>query len=84
MMMVDPMLVRRKYIHEEGVFTMSRNSGILRKLLPRLHHMNILTEDLGTPNDLDHPEAKYMGLCCLGSDGMVRRIGMCPFAWQSF
>jgi hypothetical protein len=50
-------------------------SGILRRLLPKLHEHGILIGDLSYPHDPDDLEAKYMGLCRLGPESKVRRIG---------
>jgi DNA polymerase lambda len=51
-------------------------SGILKRLLPRLHEEGILTGDLGTPEDDGALEAKYMGICRRSPEDKMRRIGM--------
>ena len=39
-----------------------------------------MTEDLSYPSNQDDEEAKYMGLCRLGREGKMRRIGA-SFCW---
>ncbi|KAF8602211.1 Nucleotidyltransferase, partial [Ceratobasidium sp. AG-I] len=48
--------------------------GLLRKLLPILHGRKLVTHDLSSPDDDNELEAKYMGLCQLHSDTLMRRI----------
>ncbi|KAF8761588.1 DNA polymerase beta palm [Rhizoctonia solani] len=50
--------------------------GLLNKLLPVLHSQQLLSHDLAVPDDENDLEAKYMGLCQLHSDTLMRRIGM--------
>ncbi|KAH7333669.1 Nucleotidyltransferase [Rhizoctonia solani] len=48
--------------------------GLLNKLLPALHNQKLLSHDLAVPDDENELEAKYMGLCQLHSDTLMRRI----------
>ncbi|CAE6411940.1 unnamed protein product [Rhizoctonia solani] len=48
--------------------------GLLNKLLPMLHSQKLLSHGLAVPNDEYELEAKYMGLCQLHSDTLMRRI----------
>ncbi|KDN44631.1 hypothetical protein RSAG8_05396, partial [Rhizoctonia solani AG-8 WAC10335] len=48
--------------------------GLLNKLLPMLHSQKLLSHDLAVPDDENELEAKYMGLCQLHSDTLMRRI----------
>lgn len=48
--------------------------GLLGKLLPLLHSKKLLSHDLAVPDDEGELEAKYMGLCQLHSDTLMRRI----------
>ncbi|KAJ1300645.1 hypothetical protein OPQ81_002295 [Rhizoctonia solani] len=48
--------------------------GLLNKLLPMLHSRKLLSHDLAVPDDENELEAKYMGLCQLHSDTLMRRI----------
>ncbi|QRW26318.1 DNA polymerase beta palm [Rhizoctonia solani] len=54
----------------------SHRGMLLNKLLPVLHSQQLLSHDLAVPDDENDLEAKYMGLCQLHSDTLMRRIGM--------
>lgn len=73
--MAKRMQVRRPGGMDRKAVTHPSRAGILRKLLPKLRQLGILTADLSMPGDFDDEEAKYMGLCRLGLAGKMRRIG---------
>ncbi|KAG8743848.1 hypothetical protein FRC10_011315 [Ceratobasidium sp. 414] len=52
-----------------------RSAWFLRRFIPVLRARNLVTHDLAFPNDENELEAKYMGLCQLHSDTLMRRIG---------
>ncbi|KAG8696623.1 hypothetical protein FRC09_008354 [Ceratobasidium sp. 395] len=48
--------------------------GLLHRLVPLLRSKHLVTHDLAFPSDENELEAKYMGLCQLHSDTLMRRI----------
>ncbi|KAG9125877.1 hypothetical protein FRC07_005817 [Ceratobasidium sp. 392] len=48
--------------------------GLLHRFIPLLRAQNLVTHDLAFHNDENELEAKYMGLCQLHSDTLMRRI----------
>lgn len=58
--------------------------GLLRKLLPLLHSQKLLSHDLALPDDEGELEAKYMGLCQLHSDTLMRRIDILTTPYEQW
>lgn len=58
--------------------------GLLRKLLPILHARKLVTHDLASPDDENELEAKYMGLCQLHSDTLMRRIDILTIPYDQW
>ena len=51
-------------------------SGVVRKIWRECHAKGIITEDLVMPDDFNHLELIYRGLCRKDETGKRRRIGM--------
>ncbi|KAG9101063.1 hypothetical protein FRC06_003406 [Ceratobasidium sp. 370] len=56
----------------------------LRRLIPVLRARNLVTHDLAFPNDENELEAKYMGLCQLHSDTLMRRIDILTVPFEQW